>query len=207
MTLMGYFDALRSAVKHRPLLLSIVAGGTRTGGQVILMTFVPIYAIDELGFGAGFVGVLLALLLGLSMVSQPVLAYISDRTNRKWTILPGALILTGVTPFLGVATGAVSLLVLVCILGLFMFSIAILLGALGLDVAPPELHSSVTAAQFIVGLGISSVAPVVAGAVASFGGIESAFYLAAGLFGVTALAVAALPSTKGTMPTPRFTAS
>ena len=105
------------------------------------------------------------------------------------------------------ATGAVSLLVLVCILGLFMFSIAILLGALGLDVAPPELHSSVTATQFIVGLGISSVAPVVAGAVASFGGIESAFYLAAGLFGVTVLAVAALPSTKGTMPTPRFVGS
>ena len=78
------------------------------------------------------------------------------------------------------------------------------LGALGLDVAPHELHSSTTAAQFIVGFGLGSVAPVIAGAIAGVAGIESTFYFAAALFAGMLVLVISLPATRGTTPTPRF---
>ncbi len=202
--LSGYFNALRQAMAHRPLLLSILAAGTRSGGQGILMTFLPIYARDNLALGPGFVGLLLSLLMGLSLLSQPVLGYLSDRTSRKATLLPGAIVLVAMTPFLALAEGQWSLLAVVSIIGLFLFSSAVLLGALGLDIAPRELHSSVTAAQFITGMALSSAAPVVAGAVAAIAGTQATFYLAAAMFAVTLAIVLVLPATKGSTPTPRF---
>ncbi len=203
-SLTGYFDALRQATRHRPLLLTILAGGTRSAGQIILLTFVPIYARDDLGLGSEFVGLLLALLMGLSLISQPVLGYLSDRTSRKATLLPGAVVLMSLTPLLGLANEEWTLLAVVCVMGPFLFSSAVLLNALGLDIAPRELHSSVTAAQFLVGLGLGSAAPVIAGAVAAAAGTAAAFYVAAVLFGVTLAIVLILPSAKGSTPTPRF---
>ena len=94
----------------------------------------------------------------------------------------------------------------VSLIGLFLFSSAVLLGALGLDIAPRELHSSVTAAQFLTGMALSSAAPVVAGAVAAVAGTPATFYLAALMFGVTLVIVLLLPSAKGSTPTPRFIA-
>ncbi len=205
-SLAGYFGALRQAARHRPLLLSILAGGMRTSGQTILLTFVPIYGRDNLALGPGFVGLLLALLMGLSVVSQPVLGYISDRTSRKVTLLPGIVVLTSLTPLLGLANDTWSMLTVVCIIGPFLFSSAVLLNALGLDIAPQELHSSVTAAQFLTGMGLGSAAPVIAGAVAAAAGTAAAFYVAAVLFGVTLAIVLVLPSAKGSTPTPRFVA-
>ncbi len=205
-SLAGYFTALRQAARHRPLLMSILAAGTRSAGQIILMTFVPIYARDDLGLGPVFVGVLLALLIGLSLVSQPVLGYISDRTCRKATLLPGVVVLVSLTPLLALADGAWSLLAVVCVIGLFLFSSAVLLGALGLDIAPRELHSSVTAAQFLTGMALGSAAPVIAGAAAAAAGTTAAFYVATVMFGVTLAIVLFLPSAKGSTPTPRFAA-
>ena len=43
-------SALAKTARHRPMLLSLLAGGTRNAAQIVLMTFVPIYARDELGF-------------------------------------------------------------------------------------------------------------------------------------------------------------
>ena len=205
-SLAGYFNALRQAARHRPLLLSILAAGMRTAGQGILMTFVPIYARNDLGLGPGFVGVLLALLMGLSLVSQPVLGYISDRTSRKATLLPGVFVLTSLTPLLALVDSAWSLLTVVSVIGLFLFSSAVLLGVLGLDIAPRELHSSVTAAQFLTGMTLGSAAPVIAGAVAAAAGTSAAFYVATVMFALTLAIVLVLPSTKGSMPTPRFVA-
>ncbi len=203
-SLAGYINALRQAMGYRPLLLSIMAAATRSAGQGILMTFVPIYARDDLNLGPGFVGVLLALLMGLSLVSQPVLGYLSDRTSRKATLLPGIIVLMSMTPLLALVDGKWSLLAVVSLIGLFLFSSAVLLGALSLDIAPSELHSSVTAAQFITGMALGSAAPVIAGAVAAVAGITATFYLAAVMFGVTFAIVMVLPATKGSTPTPRF---
>ena len=202
----GYFSALRQAAQHRPLLISISAGAMRQSGQVLLLTFVPIYARDQLELGPEFVGVFIALLMGLSLVSQPILAYISDRTSRKAAILPGAIILTVFTPMLAFATSELAVFALVTVIGLFLFSTSILLGAYGLDIAPPELHSSTTAAQFMVGMLLGSIAPLTAGVLATLFGIESVFFLAAGFFAVTLGLVLLLPSTKSSGHTPRFAA-
>jgi len=203
-SLAGYFEALRNAARHRLLLMSVLAGGGRSAAQIAVVTFLPIYARHDLDLAPGVVGLLLALVLGLSIASQPVLAYISDRTNRKVAIIPGMIVLTVATPFLGLITSVWLLIALVSLIGLFMFSVAIPLGAIGLDLAPPELHSSVTAAQFLVGLGLGAIAPVAAGAIAQVIGIEGAFYFASGLFAVTLVMVLFLPATKGATPAPRF---
>ncbi len=107
---------------------------------------------------------------------------------------------------LALVDGAWSLLAVVSVIGLFLFSSAVLLGALGLDIAPRELHSSVTAAQFLTGMGLGSAAPVIAGAVAAVAGTAATFYVATVMFGVTLAIVLVLPSTKGSTPTPRFVA-
>jgi MFS family permease len=202
-----YFGALKDAAKHKPLLLSVIAGSTRTGGQMILLGFVPLYALDDLALSKGLVGAITSMLLGLSLVSQPVLGYISDRIGRKYTVLPTSIMLTVLAPMLALAGGAVSLVVIVAGIGLIMFSTALVLNAYGLDIAPVELHSSITAAQFLTGLAMGAIWPLVAGIVAESQGVESAFFIASGLFGVTAVTVLFLPNVKGGKPTPKFAAS
>jgi MFS transporter, FSR family, fosmidomycin resistance protein len=200
----GYFAALGESARHRPLLLSVVAGSTRTGGQMILLTFVPLYALEDLGLSKGLVGAVASLLLGLSLVSQPVLAYISDRIGRKYTVLPTAALLTILAPMLALTTGAAGLFVVVTAIGLVMFSTALVLNAYGLDIAPPELHSSITAAQFLSGLAVGGVSPFVAGAIADSRGIGSTFIIAGILFGITTVMVLFLPNAKSDRRTTRF---
>jgi MFS family permease len=202
-----YFSALRDAARHRPLLLSVVAGSSRTGGQTILIAFLPLYSRDTLGLSTWWVGFIASLLLGLSLISQPVLGYISDRIGRKYTVLPTAILLTGVTPLFALTTGLVPLLAVVIVVGLIMFSTALLLNAYGLDIAPTELHSSITAAQFLSGLALGGVAPLVAGGIADVWGIESTFLIAAGLFSITAVMILFLPNVKSTRSAPKFGAS
>jgi MFS family permease len=201
-----YFASLRDAAKDRNLLLALIASGTRSAGQLVVVAFLPLYARIELGLQPGFVGVLLAMLLGMSMVSQPVLGYLSDRTSRKAVILPGIVVLTVLTPWIGFITNQWVLLALVSVIGLFLFSMATLLGALALDIAPAGLASSTTAAQFLLGLGVGSIAPVVAGAIGRVAGIESTFFVATALFALTVPLVVILPKTQGKGPTPRMLA-
>jgi MFS family permease len=199
-----YFKALGESARHRPLLLSVVAGSTRTGGQMILLAFVPLYALEDLGLSQGLVGAVASLLLGLSLVSQPVLAYISDRIGRKYTVLPTAALLTILAPMLALTTGAASLFVIVAAIGLIMFSTALVLNAYGLDIAPPELHSSITAAQFLSGLAVGGVSPLVAGVIADSQGIGSTFIVAGVLFGITTVMILFLPNAKSGRPTTKF---
>lgn len=199
-----YFKALGESARHRPLLLSVVAGSTRTGGQMILLAFVPLYALEDLGLSKGLVGAVASLLLGLSLVSQPVLAYISDRIGRKYTVLPTAALLTILAPMLALTTGAASLFVVVTAIGLVMFSTALVLNAYGLDIAPPELHSSITAAQFLSGLAVGGVSPLVAGVIADSQGIGSSFIVAGILFGITTVMILFLPNAKSGRPTTKF---
>jgi fucose permease len=99
------------------------------------------------------------------------------------------------------------LVVVVAGIGLIMFSAALVLGAYGLDIAPLELHSSITAAQFLSGLAMGAIWPLIAGIVAESQGIEIVFYIASALFGITAVMVLFLPNVKGGKPTPKFAAS
>ena len=169
-----------------------------------LMAFVPLYALDELDLSKGLVGAIASLLLGLSLISQPVLAYISDRIGRKYTVLPTAALLTILAPMLALTTGATSLLIVVAAIGLVMFSTALVLNAYGLDIAPPELHSSITAAQFLCGLAVGGVSPLIAGAIADSRGIGSTFIVAGVLFGITTLMILLLPNAKSDRPSTKF---
>jgi len=116
------------------------------------------------------------------------------------------IVLTVLTPWIGFIANQWVLLVLVSVVGLFLFSMATLLGALALDIAPAGLASSTTAAQFLLGLGVGSIAPVVAGAIGRVAGIESTFFVATALFALTVPLVAILPKTQGKGPTPRMLA-
>ena len=202
-----YFRAVRVAASHRALMTSILAGGMRSGGQITLMAFVPLYARETLGFEPQVVGVLAALLLGMSLISQPLLGYYSDRIGRKTIVIPGLVILSVATPFIGLATTPLVLLPLVGLIGLFLFSSGLLINALGLDIAPPELASSTTAAQFLTGLTVGTAAPLMAGAAGNTWGLPAAFHVATGFFVVTLLMVLTLPKAERRGSTPRFAAS
>lgn len=202
-----YFAALGAAAKHRALLTSILAGGMRSAGQITLLAFVPLYARDDLALSPAVVGLLASLLLGMSLVSQPVLGYYSDRIGRKAMVLPGLVVLCVVTPLLALASGPWVLVPLVGLIGTFLFSSGLLINALGLDVAPAELASSITAAQFLTGLGLGTIAPLIAGFAGDAFGTEAAFYVATGFFVITLLMVLTLPKTESKGRTARFAAS
>src|SRR3972149_1142545 len=52
-------------------------------GRVIVITFLPIYLQEHLGYSPFALGVYLALLHAMGTVSQPIMGHLSDRFGRK----------------------------------------------------------------------------------------------------------------------------
>lgn len=202
-SLSDYSQALKAAARHRPLLIALLAGGMRSAGQVVLITFLPLYALNDLDISSSVVGVLSGLLVGMSLVTQPILGYLSDRTSRKVVILPAMLLLSVLAIVLAQQGSTVGLLITVVVIGLFMFSLATLFNALVMDNAPGDLQSTAAAAAFLVGLVLGTGTPVAAGLIARETGTESAFYVAAVFFFLSAVLTAFVRSGQSGS-TPRF---
>ena len=202
-SLSDYSQALKAAARHRPLLIALLAGGMRSAGQVVLITFLPLYALNDLDISSSVVGVLSGLLVGMSLVTQPILGYLSDRTSRKVVILPAMLLLAVLAIVLAQQGSTIGLLITVVVIGLFMFSLATLFNALVMDNAPGDLQSTAAAAAFLVGLVLGTGTPVAAGLIARETGTESAFYVAAVFFFLSAVLTAFVRSGQSGS-TPRF---
>ena len=52
-------------------------------GRIVIITFLPIYLQEHLGYSPFALGVYIALLHAMGIISQPILGYLSDRLGRK----------------------------------------------------------------------------------------------------------------------------
>ncbi len=150
-------------------------------GRVTVMTFLPIYIQENLGYSPFGLGVYIGLMHAMGTVSQPVMGFLSDRFGRKAVLLPSFITLGVLFFLLAVAAPGVQLGLVIVAIGLFFYTLINVTNAATMDVAGANIQASSFGLGSLVSQIIVFPIPIGAGYLVGIYGMVSAFWLS-GIF-------------------------
>jgi predicted MFS family arabinose efflux permease len=147
--------------------------------RLSVLAFFPIYIKETLGYSAFALGVYLALLYAMGIVSQPVVGALSDRIGRKMVLVPSFASMALLYVAIVVAPAGVPLGLVIGALGMFFYAILNMTQTAIMDVAPEGVQASTMGVMSLFSLPFTLGSPVLAGYLVTEFGIKSAFWYAA----------------------------
>jgi FSR family fosmidomycin resistance protein-like MFS transporter len=150
-------------------------------GRVVVITFLPVYLQEHLGYSPFVLGVYIALLHAMGTISQPVLGYLSDRLGRKAVLFPSFMVLGILFALLTIVEPGVPLGFVVGAIGLFFYTLLNVTFAAAMDVAGSRLQATSYGLSSLLMQLATSPMPVIAGWLIGRYSMGSAFFLAGGL--------------------------
>lgn len=196
----GMGDLMRNPVF---VAVSLAQGLMGMSRQVIL-TFLPLYIENGLGYDAFELGIYIALLHVMGTVSQPVLGVLSDRWGRKRVLVPSYAVLGAFFLLLARATPGWQLVLTVLVIGIFFYTLTNVTTAAVLDVAGTSVQASANGLTSLIMQVIVLPAPIIAGWLVEQHGYGSSFVLSASFMFAGALIMLPLRMYQGNRKTPRF---
>lgn len=192
-TLRRYLAEVKPVFSDRALLLIAACSFFRTGAQSALMTFLPLYLANKMGYPPAAVGFALFIMQAVAFTSAPLAGYLSDRMGRK-SVMSGAMVMTALVMFaIAIAGQSTWVIFLVAILGFFMYATRPVVQAWSLEAAPAALGGTVVGMMFgIQALG-SAISPLAAGSIADGYGLSSVFYFLTGLIVIANVLILFVP--------------
>jgi MFS family permease len=155
-----------------------LATGFMQMGRIVIITFLPIYLQEHLGYSPFALGVYIALLHAMGIISQPILGYLSDRLGRKAVLFPSFITLGILFALLRAVAPGVPLAFVVGAIGLFFYTLLNVTFAAAMDVAGSKLQATSYGLSSLMMQLATSPTPIVAGWLIGKYGIGSAFLLA-----------------------------
>ena len=189
--------SLGMLLKDRALVTLSVGAGLRSMTQGALLTFLPVYLAHDMGYSLFWVGICLFALQAAGFVAAPIAGYLSDSVGRRQIIMSSMLMTGVVILFMAVAGGTGWFVMLVALLGFFLFAVRAVLQAWLLEAAPAGMGGSAIGFLFSVQAVGAGLGPVFAGMIADRYGIMAAFYFLAGTIIVANLMIFITPETLG----------
>jgi len=192
-----YLRGVRGIVRNRAILGLCLMAGFRSMTQNGLYVFLPLYLVDEVGFGPVVMGAAMMVLQLGGVLAAPVAGAASDRLGRRPVILAGLSVTTVVIAALTVVHNEVVFVAGVSLLGFALFAVRPVVHSWMMDLAPPGMAGSATSLLFGTQSIFSVVMPVVGGMVADRFGLSAVFYLLAASVLVANMVVVMLPKDEG----------
>ena len=183
-------------LKNRIILgLAVVAllRGMALNSQFI---WTPFYLKDEIGMGTVGVGIHIALLTGMGIVSTPILGAMSDRFNRKYILAPGFAFSAVLAALIVNVGGGIGLTAVLAATGLFSFALHQIIQASVLDQVSEGTEA--TAIGFLFGASsmVGAFSPLIAVAIIGSFGLDKVFYYQAGLTTIALVILMFIPLRK-----------
>ena len=178
-TTRGYFGGVRAALSNPRLLLVLATTACFSGSQIGIMSFLPIYAREDLAMSTTATGALVSLLQVAGIGSQPVLGYLSDLFGRRVVLAIGFAGLTMGTLGLFTAGSGPAFFVAVAFTGLFLFPMMAILLAAAMDVVGSVVQGTTVSFVFGVSIVLAAISGWISGRVADTYGVEFVFLYAA----------------------------
>ncbi len=183
----SYLRSARGTLANRRLLLILVFAGGFSGGQSIVLTFLPIYLREDIGVSSMTLGLYMAMAQVAGIGSQPLMGYLSDRLGRKAVLTPGLAALGLALLGVNLSPSGWPLVLVVLAMGAFLFPMMSILLASAMDVVDTGVQATTVSFVFGASVIMSSFAPGAAGVVADAYGVKAAFLCGSGLVLAAAL--------------------
>ena len=177
-TLRAYATGTRAMFVDRQALAVMASNALIQMGRLSVLAFFPIYIKETLDYSAFALGVYLALLYVMGIVSQPVLGVLSDRMGRKAILVPSFACMGLLYVAIVVAPAGVLLGLVVGALGMFFYAILNITQTAIMDVAPEQVQASTMGFMSLFSQPFTLGSPVLAGYLVTEFGISSAFWFA-----------------------------
>jgi MFS family permease len=159
-----------------------------------LLTFLPLYLARVMDYPSKWIGACMFALQAAGFAAAPIAGHLSDSVGRRQVIM-SSLGMTGVIILaMAFAGGTGWFVLLVALLGFFLFAVRAVLQAWLLDATPPGMGGSAIGLLFSSQAAGAAIGPVTAGIVADHYGIMSAFYFLAGTIIIANLMVFFTPA-------------
>ena len=170
----------------------MLVAGLRGMAFISFSTFLPLYLTDELSLSAQSRGIHIALLMLVGILFTPIMGYLSDRFGRKIVLVPGMLLLCILTILLVPYGHGIGLIVILALLGTFLFSDQPILTAAALDIVGEGVAATTLGALSFSRFVLSAASPLIAGALYE-ANLDYTFYYTAGLFALASLILLLIP--------------
>lgn len=189
----GQFRATSQVLRNPILWIVAFIGGIRGMAFIALITFLPIF-LNDLGMSALVRNLHLGLLMAVGIVSTPVVGYLSDRFGRKMVLIPGLLLLAALSFLLSAVGVGILLVIIIALMGTFLFGDQPILTALALDVAGGRVPTTVLGILSFERFLLSAASPLIAGKLYDdYGGADTTFIYVAALFALGAITLLFVP--------------
>jgi MFS transporter, FSR family, fosmidomycin resistance protein len=188
------FSAL---LKNRAFVTLTVGSAFRSLTQGALLTFLPVYLARDMGYAPLWIGACMFALQAAGFVAAPIAGHLSDTLGRRQIIM-SSMSVTGVVILAMALSGGTSWFVLlIALLGFFLYAVRAVLQAWVMDAAPPGMGGSAIGLLFGTQALAQAVGPVTAGIVADHFGIMAAFYFLAATIIIANLLIFVTPAGLG----------
>jgi FSR family fosmidomycin resistance protein-like MFS transporter len=174
------FAAVRTLFANRTVLMLSLGSAVRAMTAMTLLTFLPIFLSNELGYSPAWVGGCLFALQAAGFAAAPVTGHLSDRMGRRSVIMTSMVMSGVVLLFMAFAGRSPVFVLFVAFLGFFLFAIRAVLQAWLLDATPKHMGGTSIGIMFGAQAAGAAIGPVAGGLIADHYGIIATFYFLAG---------------------------
>jgi MFS transporter, FSR family, fosmidomycin resistance protein len=183
-----------SLLSDRTVVTLSLGSAMRSMTAMTLLTFLPLFLANEMGYPPSWIGGLLFALQAAGFVAAPVSGHLSDRMGRR-NIIMASMAMSGVVLlFMAFAGRSPAFALFVAFLGFFLFATRSVLQAWLLEATPRHLGGTAIGILFGAQAVGAAIGPLVAGEIADSYGITATFYFLAATIVIANLFILITPA-------------
>ena len=195
-SLQSYLQGLRALLRNRALILLSTGSTFRAMTQTALLTFLPVYLANDMGYSPMWVGASLFALQAAGFAAAPVAGHLSDRMGRKHIAISSMATTAVVLVAMALTGGSPAFVALIAVLGFFLYALRPVIQAWMLEATPKNMGGSAIGVLFGAQAVGAAIGPLIAGIVADRHGVLATFYFLAVTIVIANLFIVFMPTTR-----------
>ena len=176
LTRRSYFAGIKDIFTRPTIFMVMIASSFVGMARLSVITFLPLYLAEEMGYDSFWLGFHWALLYAMGIFSQPLMGILSDRFSRKTVLLPSFATMGLLYLLLPMPDGGFLLALIIGTLGLFFYGTGNIATAAVLDVASEHVQGTTQSFMTLFQQVVTLPAPMLAGYIVSQFGYSTVFY-------------------------------